>query len=206
MKDAEFHLTYADLGQMIIEIPPKGAVLLYTAKYLSLSKNRAKNYSPFQKFITQYAEGVVIIERFERFGEKKRQFIQQLFLRYGLDYQGQFPGFIPTRSVQDTVACIQSIARREQREDLPPSLSRVKIASKYLYKAQEFFIEGLLLIGPKKSQTLLNRFDTPWAIIQAIINTPEIIVEIKGFGEQFIVKNRPLLLSFASQSSDPKTT
>ncbi len=206
MQEAEFIPTYADLGQGIIEIPPKGAVLLYTAKNLSLSKNLAKNDQLFQKFVAQYTDGIVIIEGFERFGEKKRQFIQHLFLRYGLDHQGQFPGFIPTRSVQDTVACIRSIARREQQEDLPPSLSRVKTASKYIYKAQEFFIEGLLLIGPKKSQTLLDRFDTPWAIIQAIINTPEKIVELKGFGEQFIAKNRPLLLSFVSQSSDPKTT
>ena len=206
MQEAEFHLTYTDFGQNIIEIPPKGAVLLYTAKNLSFSKNSANNNLQFQKFVAKYADGVVLIEGFERFGEKKRHFIQHLFLQYGVKHQAHFPGLIPTRSVKDTVACLQGIARREQRVDLPPALSRVKTASKYLYKAQEFFIEGLLQCGPKKAKTLLLQFDTPWAIIQAIINTPEKIVNIKGFGQQFITKNRPLLMSYSRQTSDPKLT
>lgn len=196
LKEAEFNLIYVDLGYPIIEIPPKGAVLLYTAKNLSLSKKNEKNDFLFQKFVSKYADGVVLIEGFERFGEKKRKFIQHLFLQYGVKYREHFPGLIPTRSVKDTVACLRSIARREQREDLPPTMSRVKSSSKYLYNAQEFFIEGLLLIGTKKAQALLTHFDTPWAIIKAIIDTPEQILALKGFGEQFITKNRPLLLSF----------
>jgi len=204
LQEAEFLLIYADLGYPIIEIPPNGAVLLYTAKNLSLSKKTEKNDLLFQKFIAKYADGVVLIEGFERFGEKKRNFIQHLFLQYGVKHREHFPGLIPTRSVNGTVACLRSIARREQREDLPPTMSRVKPSGKYLYKAQEFFIEGLLLIGSKKAQALLTRFDTPWAIIQAIIDTPERILALKGFGEQFIAKNQPLLQSFSPPCSDPK--
>ena len=203
LQEADFHLVYGDLGPSTIEIPPHGAVMIYTAHTLSLAKTTTKNDLQFQQFITKYAEGVVIVEGFERFGEKKRQFIQHLFLRFGVESPDHFPSFIPTRSVKDTVACIRSIAKREQRVDLPPPLSRVKSASKYLHKAQEFFIEGLLQVGNKKAQVLLNRFDTPWNIIQTLINDPEKIIEIKGFGQQFIAKNRPLLMSISPHASDP---
>ena len=141
---------------------------------------------------------MVIIERFPRFGEKKQNMIQEALLEIYFDSPDQFHGFIPSLGEEDTAFCLKTIAWRLQVEDKPPIMARVNSSTPYLWKAQEILVEGLLNCGPVKATALLEKFDTPMRIFNTILNNPEKILDMKGFGQKFINRNLRLIQDFLS--------
>jgi len=115
---------------------------------------------------------------------------------------------IPTRNLEDTAITIERIAYREQIKNDMPLLSRK--APKKMSKEDRriYIIEGLVNIGPKKSQALIHRFKTPYGVFKAIQKTnitftrtgnPKGIQgplsEVKGFSWKFVQKNKEILFS-----------
>ena len=193
LEKLDFYVEKKELGKNIIQIPPNGGVLILKSKDLdgkSLLPNIDKNIKDFFNLIPN---GVIIFENFNRLGVKKRDLIQKILFNQIFSSESTFNGIIPTRNPSETALCIKSIAKREQIEDIPPILSRVKRKSKYLSDFQVFFIEGLLQCGTKKAKTLLKVFDTPQEIINAILYDPDRISQIKGFGKKIIETNQKLL-------------
>lgn len=113
---------------------------------------------------------------------------------------------IPTRHLEDTAIVIERIAYREQVKDDAPLLSRKAPKGMSKEERRKFIIEGLIDIGPKKADMLIERFRTPFRVFEAIKFT-EItytrtgnpkglkgpLSDIKGFGVKFVKKNKKVL-------------
>ena len=114
---------------------------------------------------------------------------------------------IPTRNIEDTAIVVERIAYREQVKDDMPVISRKAPKGMSVEERRCFILEGLLDVGPTKAQTLIERFETPFKVFEAIkftkiqytrtgnpkgIQGP--IAMIKGFGHKFIEKNKALVL------------
>ena len=193
LENLDFYIEKKKIGKNFIQIPPNGGVLILKSKDLvgkSLLLDMDKNMKEFFNLIPN---GVIIYENFNRLGIKKRELVQKILFNHIFNSKSAFNGIIPTRNPSETALCIKSIAKREQIEDLPPILSRIKRKSKYLSDFQVFFIEGLLQCGTQKAKALLKVFDTPQEIINAILHDPDKISQIKGFGKKFITINQKLL-------------
>ena len=118
-------------------------------------------------------------------------------------------GVMPFLNPRHGAMCIYYLAKRIQIRDEPPTIGRVKPKFKTIYDAQQYFIEGLALSGPKKAKILCEsgNFDNPFELIKSVIDSevlytktgnPKGIAEddkmnIKGFGPQFVLKNKELL-------------
>ncbi|MFW9772941.1 MAG: ERCC4 domain-containing protein [Candidatus Thorarchaeota archaeon] len=122
---------------------------------------------------------------------------------------------IPTRDIEDTAIVIERIAYREQIKDNMPLLSRKAPKEMSKKERRSFIIEGLADIGPKKANTLIERYKTPYQVIKAIKHTeitytrtgnPKGIEgplgEITGFGWKFVEKNKKIL--FGKQKKSPQ--
>jgi len=193
LEKLDFNIEKKQLGRNIIQIPPEGGILLLNSKNFEGKTNLKdikKRIDEFYKFIPN---GVIVFENFNRIGENKRDNIREILLYFIFNPIHKFNGIIPTRNPIETAFCIKSITKREQIEDIPPKLSRVKRKSNYLSELQIFFIEGLLQCGSKKAKKLLEVFDTPQEIFNTIIHEPDKILQIKGFGDKFIEANKKLL-------------
>ena len=193
LEKLDFYIEKREIGNNFIQIPPNGGVLILKSKNLegkSLLSDMDRNMKEFFNLIPN---GVIIYENFNRLGPKKRELVQKILFTQILNSESTFNGIIPTRTPSETALCIKSIAKREQIEDLPPILSRIKRKSNYLSDYQVFFIEGLLHCGTKKAKALLKVFDTPQEIIHTILSDPDKISQIKGFGKKFIGINQKLL-------------
>lgn len=100
--------------------------------------------------------------------------------------------WIPSRHAKDTALCLRSAAKRFQIEDKPPSMARVKEKWKTFDDAQLDLLQGLLLTGKKKAKILQQHISNPINLIKRIVNGDSI--NIKGFGPEFVEKNKQLLL------------
>jgi hypothetical protein len=190
-------VVYGKIGSHLIFIPPSGWILLLHADTIKTGNNQ--NFKDlYLDFFKNHPLGVVIIEKLPRFGEKKQNLIQETLLEIFSDAPDQFHGFIPSLGEEDTAFCLKSIAWRLQVEDKPPILARINSSTPYLWKGQEIFIEGLLNCGPVKAKALLEKFDTPMQIFNTILNNPEKILAIKGFGQKFINRNLRLIQDYLS--------
>ncbi len=188
----------------LILIPPGGAVLYITAPDMGTSKKATQIESRIEEFFLHHIWGVVILEGFHRWGEEKRKTIQKIMLSIFLSQtESACPIMMPSRNAKDSAEILTRIAKREQIEDLPPTLSRSRAKTVLLAKAQEYLIEGLLNCGRKKAKKLLTEFDSPIAIIRALLENPEKFDDIKGFGKKFVENNRQLLGQCLLSSSKP---
>jgi hypothetical protein len=128
-----------------------------------------------------------------------------LFIRLFL---GDRQGILPTRHVKDTALCIKSLAKRVQISDKPPVLARIKPKAKTLFDAQKTLVEGLMLCGPKKSQSLCDIFASPLDIFLGIHQSSVIYTstgnpkgvegefsDIEGFSWEFLLQNQEMLAS-----------
>jgi hypothetical protein len=186
-------LDYDHLGDDIIHIPQNGWIMLLDRQNLASKKKLDTLVNNISVFKSLHPDSMVIFEGYIRLGENNRKKIQQIILNSLKAQGGRFQGMIPTRNHSDTTYCLISLAKREQIEDNPPDLSRLSAKSPYLAKIQQHFIEGLLQCGSKKALILLQSFNTPKEIVSTIINHPEKILKIKGFGKKFLEQNRELL-------------
>jgi len=114
---------------------------------------------------------------------------------------------IPTRNIEDTAIVIERIAYREQIKDEKPVLSRRAPKGMTIEERREFVMEGLILTGPKKAKKLIEEFQTPYKVIEAIKGSELIFTNngkpkgikgplsnLPGFGWKYLKKNRELLL------------
>jgi hypothetical protein len=194
--DMDCDVIYGKLGDHLMFIPPDGWILFFQAEDIHVdAKSKSLKYF-YMKFFQEHPEGICIIERFYRFGEKKQNYIHHCLLNIFKSQRDLFHGFIAPNNPEEVAHTIKTLAKRIQIEDNPPILGRVSKTTTYLWQAQEFLIEGLINCGPKKAQLLLEEFDSPYAIVEAIMKFPERILQIKGFGEKFIESNQNLLKSF----------
>ncbi|MBD3197774.1 MAG: hypothetical protein GF317_22170 [Candidatus Lokiarchaeota archaeon] len=126
---------------------------------------------------------------------------------------------IPTRNINDTAIAIERIAFREQIKDEMPLLSRSAPKNLDLEGRRCFILEGLLDIGPKKAQTLIERFETPFRAFEAIKFTKVLYTRtgnpkgiqgpldsLKGFGWKFVQKNKKLLFNIDRDNPQKKIT
>lgn len=204
LQSIDVDVLYTRVGLHQIDIAPTGRILLLHTSNLTskfgLDSMNHPFYREYLDFFNNFEHGIVIIERFHRFGILKQNIIQGILQTLYLDQVNienfTFKGIIPTLNSEDTAHCIKRYAYRIQVEDKTPVISRTSSASTFLWQAQENFVEGLLNCGKKKSRLLLQHFDSPKAILDAIVHEPNKILEIKGFGKQFILQNKKLLQEF----------
>jgi hypothetical protein len=183
-------IDFEPLGKGAIRIPPKMMLLHLSAEDFKDPNGHQLLTERLIPFISQNPNHAILVEGFHLFKQKKQELIASILPELILTYN---TGLIPTRNAADTAQCLRSIARREQIRDNPPTLGRVKAKAKTLQDAQEILIEGLIQCGPNKSKLLLNQFDCPNDIFESLINHPENIEAIKGFGKKFIKSNQDLL-------------
>ncbi|UYP44713.1 hypothetical protein NEF87_000998 [Candidatus Lokiarchaeum ossiferum] len=182
-----------NLGANLVFIPPLGWVFLLGSKDIDNEKKMQRIKEALYEFLEIHSNGVIIFNGFNRIKEKKRLFLQSLSIDFLSLSDLSFPGIIAARNWDDVFLFLTRIAFREQVKDHIPDVGRQKSRKKLLADAQQFFIEGLTLCGSKKAQKLLKSFDNPIEIIESLLNSPDKIKSIKGFGENFVEKNHTLL-------------
>jgi Fanconi anemia group M protein len=122
---------------------------------------------------------------------------------------------IPTRNIEDTAIVIERIAYREQIKDSSPIFSRKAPKQMSKKDRRSFIIEGLVDIGPKKANALIEKFKNPYQVFKAIKRTEILytktgnpkgisgpLEELTGFGWKFVEKNQRLL--FGKKKKDPQ--
>jgi Fanconi anemia group M protein len=114
---------------------------------------------------------------------------------------------IPTVTTDDTLTVIERIAYREQVEDIKPTLARRAPKGMTVEDRRAYALEGLIDTGPKKAQALIDKFNTPLKVFEAIRDT-EItytktgnpkglegpLEDLPGFGWKYVKKNKDLLV------------
>jgi len=106
------------------------------------------------------------------------QSIRSALASIAIDYQ--IPILLAIDS-KETAHLIHDIARREQQKDKKDITLRGSVKPWSLAEQQQFFIEGLPLMGPSTAKSLLKHFKTPQAIINASI---EELKKVGNIGEQ----------------------
>ncbi len=113
---------------------------------------------------------------------------------------------IPTRNIEDTAIVIERIAYREQIRDGATILSRKAPKVMTVDERRTYIVEGLVDIGPKKAQSLIEKYKTPYKVLKAIKHTDITFTrtgnpkgirgpleKLKGFSWKFVEKNKELL-------------
>jgi hypothetical protein len=192
----------------LIEISDNVAILLLT-KY-SLPKEIA-DFGEFKNFILSFSESyespIIILQGYPKCMDGKdpkivlaiRGTFMKLFLDEGF-------GVLPTRSLLDTALCLRSITKRVQIVDNPPSLARIKPKFPDFIDAQCFFLEGLMVSGPKTAINLSDSFESVCDVINGIGGSSVIftktgnpkgvvgpIEEIEGCSIEFVSQNKNML-------------
>ncbi len=192
----------------LIEISEDVAVLLISKNSLP---NEIADFGEFKNFILGFSESyespIIILQGYPKCLDGKdpkivlaiRGTFMKLFLDEGF-------GVLPTRSLLDTALCLRSIAKRVQIIDKPPSLARIKPKFSGLIDAQRFFLEGLMLSGPKTAVNLSENFESVWDVISGIKESEIIftktgnpkgvvgpIEEVEGSSIEFVRQNRIML-------------
>jgi ERCC4-type nuclease len=98
----------------------------------------------------------------------------------------------PARDAIETCMILKSLATRLQIRDHPPALTRPKPADD-LQSRPINLLEGLIGTGDKKAELLVDHFGSAWAVIEALDTNPKAILEVKGFGPEFVGTNQRLL-------------
>lgn len=98
----------------------------------------------------------------------------------------------PALTTDNTCMILKSLATRLQIKDAPPSMNRPKTNTD-LRNQHLNFLEGLIGTGIQKAEILLDHFGSALDVIRAIEFQPNLILNIKGFGPEFIETNNVLL-------------
>ncbi len=196
------------LGKNILEIPAilpslhgnNGFIFYLSSDDFKTQTKRDNLLSAIQTFSSNFPQGIILIDAYNRLGVKNKQFVSSipkilinLSSTLSKDNTLYIPPIIPTRNLSDCCHFLRVFAKRLQVVDNPPTLSRVKSKPYLVYDAQKTLVEGLMNCGPKKAALLLKHFDSPREIIYAILNAPDLITSIKGFGKEFIEQNQEML-------------
>jgi hypothetical protein len=192
----------------LIEISEFVAVLLITKESLP---NKIVDFGEFRNFILSFSESyespIIILQGYPKCMDGKdlkislaiRGTFMKLFLDEGV-------GVLPTRSLLDTALCLRSIAKRVQIVDNPPSLARIKPKFSQLIDAQRFFLEGLMVSGPKTAINLSDSFESVLDVVNGIKESSIILTktgnskgvvgpidDIEGCSIEFVKQNKNML-------------
>ncbi len=114
---------------------------------------------------------------------------------------------IPTRNIEDTAIVVERVAYREQIKDEMPVLSRTAPKNMDIFQRRCFILEGLLNVGPRKAEQLIEKFETPFKVFEAIKFTKILYTSsgnpkgikgpldsLKGFSWKFLEENKDLII------------
>ncbi len=174
----------------------------------SLMDNRL--FEQIDRLIETYEQPLLLLENlpsaFERTEWKKRKkhvygALTYIFLRR------QVP-VIPTSRMSETAIVLNRIASWVQEEHDDPIIARKSPKARSLIDNQLFFLQGLHNTGQKKAKILLNAFESPIKVMNAILDSKVIytktgnpkgikgaIENLEGFGHKYLLKNQKLLQS-----------
>ncbi|MFX0149160.1 MAG: ERCC4 domain-containing protein [Candidatus Hodarchaeota archaeon] len=174
----------------------------------SLMDNRL--FEQIDRLIETYEQPILLLENFfsafERTEWKKRKkhvygALTYIFLRR------QVP-IIPTSKMSETAIALNRITSWVQEEKTDPILARKSPKKKSIRESQLYFLQGLHNTGQKKGNILLNEFESPSKVIDAILNSKVVYTKtgnpkgvegpfgkLEGFGPKYLLKNQNLLTS-----------
>lgn len=174
----------------------------------SIMDNRL--FEQIERLIDTYEQPILLLENFssafERTEWKKRKkhvygALTYIFLRK------QVP-VIPTSMMSETAIALNRIASWVQEDHDDPILSRKSPKTRSLSDNQLYFLQGLHNTGQKKGKILLDTFETPIQVMNAILDSKVIYTrtgnpkgiegafeQLEGFGPKYLLKNQKLLRS-----------
>ncbi|MHA1728396.1 MAG: ERCC4 domain-containing protein [Promethearchaeota archaeon] len=151
---------------------------------------------------------LLILENFTRMFKRGEEKISSLYgglVSIATKYR--IP-IIPTRNIEDTALVLFRIAKQQQDAGADRGIARRAPKKMSIKDRQAFILEGLINVGPSKSQKLIEEFGTPLAFFTALLNTEIIytrtgnpkgikggLEKVKGIGWKFVQDNKELLLS-----------
>ena len=195
--------------ELIIEFPNNLSLVIIDLSAFSQKTSDLINlHERLEKLLKHYGNSILILQNFNQIDhnnkEKYFRLLEGLMLRFYIKYQ---TSLLPCGNCMDVSDIITSISRRIYVQDTPPSLARKKPSRSKLEQAQLYLIEGLHNTGPNKANKLLQKFETPLNIINALKNEDLIqnvnnmkensseILSLSGFGEKFVENNQKLLFN-----------
>ena len=152
-----------------------------------------------------YSHPILLLEDFTRMFSRQ---IYEASLYGALLYTTYKLGIrvIPSKNVVHSVLILRSLLEIYQKTpaDRPKIIQIEK--DQVNRSTQLYFIQGLLDVSEKRSEMLLNEFETPWGIITALLETKLKVLKngkimgvegplkrIKGLGPKFLLKNHTIL-------------
>ncbi len=172
----------------------------------SLMDNRL--FEQIDRLIETYEQPILLLENFpsafDRTEWKKRKkhvygALTYIFLRR------QVP-VIPTSRMSETAIALNRIASWVQEDHDDPIIARKSPKARSLLDNQRFFLQGLHNTGQKKGNILLDTFESPIGVLNAILDSKVIytktgnpkgvegpVENLEGFGPKYLLKNQKLL-------------
>lgn len=240
-KEEELYIIIDNREQKLIEVLKKNhKTVAYESKQLDVgdiivSKNVAIERKEGSDFISSlmdnrlfeqlsrlketYPTPILILEGlndtiFENTGMNIKSIYGALaFISYKLEI-----AVIPTRNIEDTAIVVERVAYREQIKDEMPVMSRSAPKNMDNFQRRCFILEGLLNVGPRKAEQLIDKFKTPFKVFEAIKYTeieytktgnPKGIKgpldSLRGFGWKFLEENKQLVLGLSSKNEEKKS-
>lgn len=131
---------------------------------------------------------------------------------------------VPTLNLKHTAIFIERMVTRlyfkEKRPQNVEPLPRSAPKKLSYDERKPYILEGLIDCGPNKAEQLINYFDSPYNVFQALKNTNILytrsgnpkgigpidphkhsLAEVKGFGPSFVEKNQQILFNSSLQKS-----
>ncbi|MFX1285538.1 MAG: ERCC4 domain-containing protein [Promethearchaeota archaeon] len=180
----------------------------------SLMDNRL--FEQIDRLIETYDQPLLLLEdlpsAFERIEWKKRKkhvygALTYIFLRRQLPV-------IPTSQMSETAIALNRIASWVQEEHDDPIIARKSPKARALHDNQLFFLQGLHNTGQKKAKILLDAFESPIEVLNALLDSKVIYTKtgnpkgvegafrnLEGFGPKYLLKNQKLLRLSEKNSS-----
>ena len=165
-------------------------------------------FEQFRRLKETYSKCILILEGlndsvFERTGMNIKSIYGALaYVSYKMEIS-----VIPTRNVEDTAIVVERIAYREQVKDEKPVLSRSAPKNMDTFERRCFVLEGLLNVGSTKAEQLIEKFETPFKVFEAIKYTKVLYTStgnpkgiqgpldsLSGFGVKFLKRNKELVI------------
>jgi ERCC4-type nuclease len=159
-------------------------------------------FKQFRNCKDSYENVVYILENYsalDRLDDSQRKQLNSALAK--LSCMGA--SIIPTKDMDETIRTLIKLSQYDQ--SIGYFIATNKHAkSIFLFDAQVYFLSGLLNVGLETSKSLLEEFETPINIINAIESSKFELVKtkyklisdltkIKGFGNKFVEKNQILI-------------
>lgn len=183
-------------------------------KSLFSGSNKTNLFDELIRLSDSVETPILVIEDFKRLFRRKpdERIVSSLYGSMASIVSSMNISMVPTRNKDDTALFLYRIAKQQQQPSENRGIARRVPKRMTMKQRQAFFLEGLFQIGLKKSQMILDEFDSPLKFFTALLNTEIIytktgnpkgisgeLKKIKGFGWKFVKNNKDLLLSTADE-------